>query len=149
MAAKSWRAFQWMLSVICIVWQVIWRGNLVSDLTLLFVNLRLADDGNEVTILHIGKLKPVKFNHPNITVHYIYMPSDEDVVSFVNSFLWKRSRFVWKSICHVFLQDHPTFDLFFSHADEPPMVMSLGDAYVHRLLDENSDSVSRLFYASE
>ncbi|KAI6190863.1 UDP-glucuronosyltransferase [Aphelenchoides bicaudatus] len=85
----------------------------------------LANDGHHITVLHTGKLNPVKFDHPNITVHYVHMDSDEDVVSFVNGFLWKRS----------------------SHAVEPPMVMAMGDVYVHKLLDDNSESVYKLMNA--
>lgn len=50
------------------------------------------------------------------------MKSDVDVVSFVNSFLWKKS----------------------SHAIEPPMVLAMGDDLVHKILDENSDSIQDL-----
>lgn len=54
---------------------------------------RLADDGHEITVLHYGKMKKVELNHPNINTYYSYMESDEDVITFVNSFLWKKSRF--------------------------------------------------------
>lgn len=53
---------------------------------------RLANDGHHITIVHCGNLKKVELDHPNITTYYVYMKSDDDLVTFANSFLWKRSR---------------------------------------------------------